>query len=232
VGADRSQLHLGHYRQSKGRRLPSSRRLPERDRQCDHFRPWPRLGLSLDLADVPLQRLDLPLGGDGGGRHTCLPAPCRSGANLRRDRRASGYPFVRRADRAQYARTGAGNRKTPLRPYRRDRYRRRRAAFGGDRGHGADGISGHSPLWSDRKLRPFDRLRLAGGVVTLASCRSIGAHGAPGGGLSDPRSPAGGRPADHDRCPRRWPHIGRAGAAQQHGDEGIFEEPGSDRSSL
>jgi hypothetical protein len=34
MGRDRAQLHLGHDRRSQGRRLSSSRRLSERDRQC------------------------------------------------------------------------------------------------------------------------------------------------------------------------------------------------------
>src|SRR6516225_4146168 len=82
MGADRPQLHLWHERQPKGCRLPSSRRLPERDRQCDHFRARPRFSVSLDLADVPLQWLDLPLGSDGGGRYPCVSASYRSGDDL------------------------------------------------------------------------------------------------------------------------------------------------------
>ena len=56
-------------------------------------------GLSLDAADVPLQRLVLPLVGVGGGRHACLPAPGPRRRHLRCDRRARRHPYVRRADR-------------------------------------------------------------------------------------------------------------------------------------
>ncbi len=73
-------LHLGNDGESQRRRLSSSRRLPERARQCAGLRAVAALGLSVDLADVPLQRLDVHLGGDGGGRHPRLPPPCRAGA--------------------------------------------------------------------------------------------------------------------------------------------------------
>ena len=50
----------------------------------------PTVRLSVDAADVPLQRLDLHLGGDRGRRHARLPAPGRSGADLRGDRASTG----------------------------------------------------------------------------------------------------------------------------------------------
>ena len=46
--------------------------------------------LSLDPADVPLQRLVLPLGGGAAGRDPGLPAPGRGRGDLRGDRRAQG----------------------------------------------------------------------------------------------------------------------------------------------
>ena len=105
---DRAELHLGHDRQPERRRLSPPRRLSERARQRDHVRARPAFGLSLDPADVPLQRLDLYLGRHGGGRHACLSAPRRAGSDLRRDRRAPGDASVRRADRAEHARARAG----------------------------------------------------------------------------------------------------------------------------
>ena len=66
-------------------------------RQCADVRAVAAQRLSVDAADVPLQRLDLYLGGDAGGRHACLPAPRRSGADLRRDRRPWRDAYVRRA---------------------------------------------------------------------------------------------------------------------------------------
>ena len=63
-----------------------------RDR-ADH-----RQRLSLDAADVPLQRLVLPLGRHGGRRHARLPAQGRPGARLATDRRRGGDALLRRAD--------------------------------------------------------------------------------------------------------------------------------------
>ena len=65
-------------------------------------------GVPVDAADVPLQRLVLPVVGHRDGRHACLPAPGRSGADLPDDRRAWRDAHVRRADRAQHAGQRAG----------------------------------------------------------------------------------------------------------------------------
>ena len=64
--------------------------------------------LPVDAADVPLQRLDLHVGGDRGGRHARVPAPRRSRADLRGDPRPPRHAPVRRADRAQHADPRAG----------------------------------------------------------------------------------------------------------------------------
>ncbi len=56
-------------------------------------------GLSLDPADVPLQRLVLRLDALGGGGHPCLPASGPGGRPLRGPRRARGHASLRRADR-------------------------------------------------------------------------------------------------------------------------------------
>ena len=74
----------------KGVVYPPSRRFSECDRQCDHLRARPQLGLSVDLADVSLQRLDLHLGSDGNGRHPCLSAPCRTRGDFRRRSPSTG----------------------------------------------------------------------------------------------------------------------------------------------
>ena len=47
----------------------------------------PASGLSVDAADVPLQRLVLPVDAVGGGRHACLPARGARQGDVRRDRR-------------------------------------------------------------------------------------------------------------------------------------------------
>src|SRR6185312_6427982 len=86
MGCDRAQLHLGHHRQSQGCRLSSSRRLPQRHRQRAGLEPAATSGLSLDLADVSLQRLVLSLDDHRPRRNPCLPAPRRGGRDLRGDR--------------------------------------------------------------------------------------------------------------------------------------------------
>ena len=56
-------------------------------------------GLSVDAADVPLQRLVLSLDAGRAGRHACLPALGAAGADVRRHRRPRRHASVRRADR-------------------------------------------------------------------------------------------------------------------------------------
>ena len=53
---------------AQGRRLHAPRRVPERARRGDRGRPDARERVSLDAADVPLQRLVLPVGGHRGRR--------------------------------------------------------------------------------------------------------------------------------------------------------------------
>ena len=78
MGRHRAQLHLGHHGQSQGRRDPSPRRLSQRRQQHPRRQSRPASGLSLDAADVPLQRLVLSLDHRGDGRRQCLPAQGRS----------------------------------------------------------------------------------------------------------------------------------------------------------
>ena len=61
VGRHRAQLHLGHHRRSQGRGLSPPRRVSARDRQRADRLDGQASGLSLDAADVPLQRLVLSL---------------------------------------------------------------------------------------------------------------------------------------------------------------------------
>ncbi len=103
VGRNRAQLHLGHDRQPERRRLSPSRRLPERARQRPCLGHAAAPGLSVDLADVSLQRLVLPVDDHGDGRHACLPAPGRGGGDLRGDRARRRHASVRRAGRHEHA---------------------------------------------------------------------------------------------------------------------------------
>ena len=74
MGRDRAQLHVGHHRRSEGRGLSPSRRVSAGARQHRHLRHGQASGLSVDAADVSLQRLVLPVVDLGGRRHACVPA--------------------------------------------------------------------------------------------------------------------------------------------------------------
>ena len=78
MGRHRAQLYLGNHRKSQGGRYPPSRRLSQRGQQYPRRQSRPASGLSLDAADVPLQRLVLSLDHRGHRRHQCLPAQGRS----------------------------------------------------------------------------------------------------------------------------------------------------------
>ena len=163
VGRDLALLHLGHHRQPQGRRLPPSRRLPERDGQRADLRA--AASRSVYLWTLPMFHCN------GwtytwavtavGGTHVCLRKvdPAVIFPLIEDDGRD---PSVRRADRAQHAGARAGRGEAPLRPHDRGRDRRCRAAQRRDRGHGADGLPRHPPLRPDRELRPGHGLRRAG----------------------------------------------------------------------
>ena len=63
-----------HHRRSQGRRLSPPRRVSARGRQRRHLLHGQASGLSVDAADVPLQRLVLPVVDLGRRRHACVPA--------------------------------------------------------------------------------------------------------------------------------------------------------------
>ena len=87
MGRHLAQLHVGHHRQSQGRGLSSSRRLSERHQQHRVLGHAAACGLSLDAADVPLQRLVLSLDDSGQRRRQRLPAPGRRQNGVRPDSR-------------------------------------------------------------------------------------------------------------------------------------------------
>ena len=107
MAGDRAQLHLGHDRQPQGGGLPSSRRASERGRQRAGLEHAAVPDLSVDPADVPLQRLVLPLVDRAAGRGPGLPAPGRQRHDLRGPGRAWRHPSVRCADRHGHARQRA-----------------------------------------------------------------------------------------------------------------------------
>ena len=99
VGRDLAQLHVGHDGQSEGRGLSSPGRGADGLHQHDPCRHGQARGLSLDAADVPLQRLVLSVDAGRAGRHPCLPALGAAEADLRRHRRPWRDASLRRADR-------------------------------------------------------------------------------------------------------------------------------------
>ena len=166
MGRDRAQLHLGHHRQSQGRRLSPSRRLSERARQRARLEHAAPSGLSLDAADVPLQRLVLSLDGDGARRHACLPAPRRGRRDLSPRSPSEGVthlcgaPIVMNMllnapEDERRKRAGAASHDD----------RRRRAARRRDRGHGSGWASDIThvyglteSLWARHGLRLARRM--------------------------------------------------------------------------
>ena len=81
MGRHHAQLHLGHHRRSERRGLSPPRRASAGDGQCHHLRHAAASGLSVDAADVPLQRLVL-------SRGRCRSSPARMSACARCARRA------------------------------------------------------------------------------------------------------------------------------------------------
>ena len=158
----RAQLHLGHHRQSQGRGLSPPRHLPGSGRQHHGVAAAAATGLSVDAADVPLQRLVLPLVGHRDGRHACLPAQGRSGADLPDDRRARRDAYVRRADGAQHADQRAGRAAAHVQSRRRHPDRRLAAARQDHQGHGGTRIPRDAHLRHDRTAGPVDAVRAAG----------------------------------------------------------------------
>ena len=101
-------LHVGDDGEPERRRVLAPRRLPERPRQRARVRVDATLRVPVDPADVPLQRLDLPVGGDGGGRHPRVPPQGRSGADLPPDPSPRRHASLRGAGRAHRADPRAG----------------------------------------------------------------------------------------------------------------------------
>ena len=161
MGRDLAQLYVGHHRRSQGRRLPSPRRLSARDGQRHHLRHGQASGLSVDLADVSLQRLVLPVDAVDRRRHACLPARGARRADLRRHRHPQGDASVRRADRDVDAAQCAGAREEAAAARRRIRHRGGAAAGSGAGGDEGRGLQRHPRLRTDRDLRTGERQRLA-----------------------------------------------------------------------
>ncbi len=103
MGCDRDLVHLGDDRRPERRRHPSPRRLSERSLQRGDLDHAALPALPVDAADVPLQRLVLPVDGGAARWHACLPAQGRGAGDLRCDPQGARRPLLRRADRPQPA---------------------------------------------------------------------------------------------------------------------------------
>ena len=190
VAGDRAQLHLGHHGPAERRRLSPPRRLSERDRRHSRLEHGPAPDLSVDPADVPLQRLVLSLGDRVAGGDPGVPAPGRGGRDLRRDRRPPGDASVRRAGGDGHADQRHRRAATRFRPQGRDDDRGSTAAGRGAAEDGRARRPGHPRLWPDRGLRPGHGVRLAGGMGRAAGGRAGKAAGTPGRAAT--------------RCSRAW----------------------------
>ena len=95
VGRDRGLVHVGDDRRPEGRRHASPRRLPQRGLQRGDLDHAALPALPVDAADVPLQRLVLPVDRRDARRHARLPAQGRGGGDPRRDARRARRPLLR-----------------------------------------------------------------------------------------------------------------------------------------
>ena len=224
VGRDHAQLHVGHDRRPQGRGLSPPRRLSPRHRQRAHRQPGQALRLSLDPADVPLQRLVLPVDDLGGRRHACLPAPGARAGDVRRHRRSQGHASLRRADRDGDLAQRAGRGEEAAAARGRVLHRGRAAA--GSRAGGDEGgrLQRHPRLRTDRDLRARDHQRMACRMGRAVARRAGREEGAPGRALRSARSARRARPryARAGAVGRR--EHGRGDVPRQRRDEGLPEE--------
>ena len=203
VGRDRAQLHQRHHRQSQGRGLSPSRRGGERHLQHPRMGHGQAPGVPVDAADVPLQRLVLPVDDRGARRRQRVPAQGRGQGDDRCDQGARRDALLRRTDRAGVA--GERARRDEAGPAQgREGHGGRRGAAGvDDRGHGAHGFRPHARLRADGGLRAGDGLPQARRVERSGHRRARAAQRAPGRALPPAARRARDRPAHHaSRC--RW----------------------------
>ena len=85
----RSTTRQRHHRRPEGRGLSPPRRASAGHGQCHHLRHAAASGVSVDAADVPLQRLVLSVDGVDRRRHACVSARGARGGDVRRDCRST-----------------------------------------------------------------------------------------------------------------------------------------------
>ena len=167
----------------------------------DRGRAHARERLPLDAADVPLQRLVLPLGGDGGRGAARDRARRRSGPRLGADRAGGRDALQRRADGAH--RRGRASLRAPA-GAARDGARGGRAALADAvRAPRGAQLPRRARLRADRDVRADHREPRAR-RLRRSGCRRPRARArAPGPGLPDRRPRARGRRRRRRRAARR-----------------------------
>src|SRR5690606_36305217 len=107
AGAVGDQLHVGDDRAAEGGDVPPPRRVSACVGDGGAHRVVAVGGAPVDVADVPLQRLVFPVGGDRGGGHARVPAEGGPGRGVAADPRRAGDPPGGGADGAVDARLRA-----------------------------------------------------------------------------------------------------------------------------
>ena len=164
VGRHRAELHVRHHGQPEGRRLSPPRRSADVLRQQPRSRHGSALGLPVDAAHVPLQRLVLPLVAVGHRRHARVPAVGARQGDVRRHRRPRRDASFRRADRHVDAAQCDARGEAADQPSRLGQSRCRAAASVGARRDDGGGLPPHAPLRADRNVWPGDGQRVEPGV--------------------------------------------------------------------
>ncbi len=225
VGRHLAQLHFRHDGQPQGRRLSLPRRVPERDQQHPRLVDAEAPRLSVDAADVPLQRLVLQLDRGRGSRHQRVPAQGRREADPRPHPRPPRDPLLRRANRALDAHERACRLEEGHRPHGALPGRGRPAAGRRDRGHGAHRLRHHARVRAHGDLRAGGGLRQASRVGGARAGGAGAAQRPPGRGLPAGGGHDGARSADDGAGALGRRDHGRDHVPRQHHHEGLPQEP-------
>ena len=203
MAGDLAELHLGDDGPAQRRRLPPPGRAPERGGEHPDLGHAPAQRLPVDPADVPLQRVVLPVDGRGELGHERVPAQGGRSGDLPADPGRRGHALLRGPRRAQPADqrprgVARGHRPGVCHGGRR------RAAGRDDRGHGAAGVRCDPRLRADRNLRARRGVRQARGLGQPGDRRAGAAERPAGGAVPAPRRDDGHRPRRrHPRASRR-----------------------------